>query len=91
MSLNFLNPCFDIYPYSRDDIQLRRGPIVLAKEQVNPLLEKFPSDCIPQTWRLATIGKNDLLYGARYENATWRLWAQHRANLDKIDGSWLDW
>ncbi|KIM23700.1 hypothetical protein M408DRAFT_332191 [Serendipita vermifera MAFF 305830] len=92
MSLNFKNTL--VIPgsssrHSQDDLYLR-GPVLLAKTQVNPLTAKLASDFIAKTWRLATVGKDDLVQGARFENALWRLWRQEMLGLKKTTTSGID-
>ncbi|CCA73147.1 hypothetical protein PIIN_07101 [Serendipita indica DSM 11827] len=79
-------------PIAQDDVHLR-APIILAPTQINPLVEadQLDTELTSKTWRLATTGKDRLVDGRRYENALWRLWAQQRLGIRRIDGSDFDW
>ena len=92
MSLNF-NTTF-LVPgkaplRSQDDLYLR-GPVLLARTQINPLTTKLASDFIGKTWRLATTGRDNLVQGARFENALWRMWRQEMLGLKKTSTSGID-
>ncbi|KAG8801232.1 hypothetical protein FRC17_006695 [Serendipita sp. 399] len=77
-------------PLAMDDVSLR-APIVLAPNQVNPLVDAIDKEQTSRTWRLATIGKDHLIDGRRFENALWRLWAQQRLGINRIQGLDYDW
>ncbi|KAG8819688.1 hypothetical protein FRC19_009610 [Serendipita sp. 401] len=77
-------------PLAMDDVSLR-APIVLASNQVNPLVDAVDKEQTSRTWRLATIGRNHLVDGRRFENALWRLWAQQRLGIKRIKGLDYDW
>lgn len=92
MSLNFNSqfiPARSSLRHSQDDLYIR-GPILLAKVQVDPLTTKLASEFIGKTWRLATVGKDDLVQGARFENALWRLWRQEMLGLKRTSTSGID-
>jgi len=93
MSLNFINP-FVIPAHAprrtQDDLYLR-GPILLANGLTNPLTMHIAPEYLGKTWKLATVGKDVLLHGPRFENAVWRKWAQHKFARTRFPGLKVDW
>jgi hypothetical protein len=93
MSLNFINPSvIPAHPAHRaqDDLYLR-GPVLLANALTNPLTMPISPNLLSKTWRLATVGKDVLLHGPRFENALWRKWAQHKFARARFTDSDIDW
>jgi hypothetical protein len=93
MSLNFNNSFVNPAHAARraqDDLYLR-GPVVLAKTLTNPLTMPISPELLSKTWRLATVGKDVLLQGPRFENALWRKWAQHKFARARFTDSEIDW
>ena len=93
MSLNFIDSFVvsaHIPRRTQDDLYLR-GPILLANALTNPLTMNISPEFLGKTWKLATVGKDVLLHGPRFENALWRKWAQHKFARERFDGLKIDW
>jgi hypothetical protein len=92
MSLNFINSSViptHVPRCAQDDLYLR-GPVLLANGLTNPLTMHISPEFLSKTWRLATVGKNVLLHGPRFENALWRKWAQHKFARARFPNSEID-
>lgn len=93
MPLPYISSCSSppSVPRKALDDNYIRAPIVLAPEQVNPLTTTMNAEYTSRTWRLATVGKNKLVEGHRLENALWRVWAQQRLGLRRVEDMGIDW
>jgi hypothetical protein len=93
MSLSYVNSRSPAHsgPRRALDDNYIRAPVILAAEQVNPLTTSLNAEYTSRTWRLATVGKDILVDGRRLENALWRVWAQQRLGLRRLDDMEIDW